>query len=92
VMNVETKLGLDVFKIDSEPHILINQEICRSCEEKFCLYVCPGKLYSVNRETGDMEIECSGCLECGTCQIACIHGALDWNYARGGFGIQYRFG
>ena len=91
-MNVETKLGLDVFKLDSEPHILINQEICRSCEEKFCLYVCPAKLYSVNRETGDMEIECSGCLECGTCQIACIHGALDWNYARGGFGIQYRFG
>jgi len=91
-MNIETKLGLDVFKLDTEPHIVLNQEICKSCEDKFCLYVCPGKLYTVNRETGDMELECSGCLECGTCRIACIHGALDWNYARGGYGIQYRFG
>jgi len=91
-VNVETKLGLDVFKIDKDAHIIIDQEICRSCEDKFCLYVCPGKLYSVNRETGEMEVECSGCLECGSCRIACIHGALEWNYARGGFGIQYRFG
>jgi ferredoxin like protein len=91
-MNIETKLGLDVFKLDTEPHIVLNQEICKSCVDKFCLYVCPGKLYSVNRETGDMEIECSGCLECGTCRIACTHGAVDWNYARGGYGIQYRFG
>jgi len=91
-MNVETKLGLDVFKIDKDAHIIIDQEICRSCEDKFCLYVCPGKLYSVNRETEEMEVECSGCLECGSCRIACIHGALEWNYARGGFGIQYRFG
>ena len=91
-MNIETKLGLDVFKIDTEPHIIINQEICAVCEEKFCLYVCPGKLYSINREAGDMEVECSGCLECGTCMIACVHGALDWNYARGGFGVQFRFG
>lgn len=91
-MNVETKLGLDVFKIDKDAHIIIDQEICRSCEDKFCLYVCPGKLYTINRETGEMEVECSGCLECGSCRIACIHGALEWNYARGGFGIQYRFG
>ena len=91
-MNVETKLGLDVFKIDKDAHIIIDQEICRSCEDKFCLYVCPGELFSVNRETGEMEVECSGCLECGSCRIACIHGALEWNYARGGFGIQYRFG
>jgi len=91
-MNVETKLGLDVFKIDKDAHIIIDQEICRSCEDKFCLYVCPGKLYTINRETGEMEVECSGCLECGSCRIACIHGALEWNYARGGYGIQYRFG
>ena len=91
-MNVETKLGLDVFKIDKDAHIIIDQETCRSCEDKFCLYVCPGKLYTINRETGEMEVECSGCLECGSCRIACIHGALEWNYARGGYGIQYRFG
>ena len=91
-MNVETKLGLDVFKIDKDAHIIIDQEICRSCEDKFCLYVCPGKLYTINRETGEIEVECSGCLECGSCRIACIHGALEWNYARGGYGIQYRFG
>jgi len=56
------------------------------------LYVCPGRLYSINQETGEMALEFGGYLECGTCLIACIDGALDWNYPRGGFGVQYRFG
>ena len=46
----------------------------------------------INQETGEMALEFGGCLECGTCMIACIDGALDWNYPRGGFGVQYRFG
>jgi ferredoxin like protein len=91
-MNIETKLGLDAFILDKEAHIVVNQEICKKCEAKYCLYVCPGRLYSVNQETGEMALEFGGCLECGTCMIACVDDALDWNYPRGGFGVQYRFG
>ena len=35
-MNIEAKLGLDVFKLDTEPHIVINQEICQAeCQAPF---------------------------------------------------------
>ena len=51
-MNIETKLGLDAFILDKEAHIVINQEICKKCEAKYCLYVCPGRLYSINQEPG----------------------------------------
>lgn len=92
-MNIEAKLGLNAFKLDEESHIRINNEICRrDCREKYCLFVCPAHLYSVNKESGDICVEFEGCLECGTCRIACRYGALEWNYPRGGFGVQFRFG
>lgn len=92
-MNIESKLGLDAFKLDEESHIRINQEICRQdCQEKYCLFVCPAHLYSVSKESGDICVEFEGCLECGTCRIACRYGALEWDYPRGGFGVQFRFG
>ena len=91
-MEPADKLSLDVFKNDQESHIIIHQEICRECEPKPCLSICPGGLYSVSEETGEVLIEYAGCLECGSCRVACPHGALEWNYPRGGFGVQYRYG
>ncbi len=91
-MNVESKLGLDVFKIDTEPHIIIDQEICRAkCQVRYCLHVCPAELYTVG-EQGEIQVNFEGCLECGTCHIACPHDALAWHYPRAGHGVQYRFG
>jgi ferredoxin-like protein FixX len=49
------------------------------CKERFCIYACPAHLYSLN-EKGEMVIEYAGCLECGTCQIACIYGSVKWKY------------
>ena len=49
-MNMEAKLGLDVFALDpeKEPHIVVNQEVCRTrCRRKTCLAVCPAHLYSL---------------------------------------------
>lgn len=92
-MKVEEKLALDAFKTDSESHITINHEICRTrCKTKHCLFVCPGHLYTYNEETGEMAVEYAGCLECGTCKIACKEGAITWVYPKGEFGVQYRFG
>ena len=91
-MDPGTKLSIDVFKNDQESHIIIKQEVCRGCELKPCLSICPGGLYSVSAETGEVLIEYTGCLECGSCRVACPHGALEWHYPRGGFGIQYRYG
>jgi ferredoxin like protein len=92
-MNIETKLGLDVFQIDREqPHIQIDQEVCQSrCTIRFCLHVCPANLYTLN-EQGEVVVDSEGCLECGTCFIACREEALTWHYPRAGYGVQYRFG
>ncbi len=92
-MKVEEKLALDAFKTDKESHIKIDQSVCRSkCRVRYCLFVCPGHLYSYNEENDEMVVEYAGCLECGTCKLACTAGALDWNYPPGEFGVQFRFG
>jgi ferredoxin like protein len=91
-MNIDAKLGLNVFKISKESHIIIKNEICREqCQNKPCLYVCPADLYEVNDE-GQMVVNYEGCLECGTCLICCDQKALEWRYPTAEFGVQYRLG
>ena len=87
---VDAKLGLDVFKLDTEPHIEIDHEVCRTkCVRKVCLTVCPADLYELNDE-GDIVVNWEGCLECGTCLLCCEPKALSWKYPRGEYGVQYR--
>ncbi len=92
-MNIDAKLGWNVFQIDKEtPHIHINQQICQTrCVARPCLHVCPANLYTLN-EGGEIRVDYEGCLECGTCLIACPQDALSWHYPRAGYGVQYRFG
>jgi len=91
-VNIKPKLGLNAYKVDAESHITINQEICQAqCALKFCTFVCPARVYTLEAD-GLIHVEHDGCLECGTCVIACRSGALTWHYPRGGYGAQYRFG
>ena len=89
-MAIDAKLGLDVFKLDKEPHIVIDTEVCRTlCVDRACLYVCPASLYELD-DTGRMTVNWEGCLECGTCMICCDKRALSWKYPQGLYGVQYR--
>jgi|WetSurMetagenome_2_1015567.scaffolds.fasta_scaffold819795_2 ferredoxin like protein len=91
-VNVKAKLGLDTIKVDDEQkHIQIDREICKGCILKPCLHVCPAQVYTLDK-TGEIVIDLDGCLECGTCKIACNRKAIKWNYPHGGFGVQLRFG
>ena len=89
-LSIEERLGLNKYVIDKEPHIKVKYEICKTCMEKICVYVCPAGLYVVD-EQGQLHFNYEGCLECGTCRIACPHGAVEWNYPKGGKGIHYQF-
>ncbi len=92
-MRIDEKLAIDAFKTDKESHIRINHDICRTkCTVRHCLFVCPGHLYEYNRESDEIKVEYTGCLECGTCKIACRDGAIEWTYPRGEYGVQYRHG
>jgi ferredoxin like protein len=92
-MRIDEKLAIDAFKTDKESHITIHQDICRTkCAVRYCIAVCPGHLYEYDEVTREIRIEYAGCLECGTCKIACEENAIEWKYPRGEHGVQYRYG
>jgi ferredoxin like protein len=89
--NLKTKLGKNVFKPVKEPHIRIRPGFEKDPRLKFAVYVCPAGLYTLNSQD-EVQLEIDGCLECGTCRIACGTEVLEWNYPIGGTGVQFRFG
>lgn len=91
VLGLKAKLGLDVFKEDKAFHIEIKDDHKTDPRLKKAILVCPAGLYREN-EKGEVVISTDGCLECGTCLLACGDGLLDWHYPNGGAGVQFRFG
>ncbi|MDD2586247.1 MAG: 4Fe-4S dicluster domain-containing protein [Syntrophomonadaceae bacterium] len=91
-MNMQQLLACDKFEVDDEEHhIVLNKEVCRSCQAKPCIYACPAGLYTL--KDGEINFDDAGCLECGTCRLICPQeGALSWHYPRGNFGVVYRYG
>ena len=90
-MGLKAKLGLNVFKHGEKKHISIKTGRENDRRLLRAVLVCPAGLYSVN-SNGTVELSIDGCLECGTCRIACGTEVLDWNYPEAGTGIQFRFG
>jgi ferredoxin like protein len=91
-MTVEEKLIINAIKNDRESHITLDQQKCTGCRERWCIRVCPARLYSLKEDTGEMVVEFAGCLECGSCMVACAYESVTWEYPRSEFGIQYRYG
>jgi ferredoxin like protein len=89
-MAIEDKLSVTRFNVDAEPHIRVDIDICETCLEKPCLYICPVQNYVLT--DGKLDFSWQGCLECGACRIACTKNAIDWAYPRGGFGVCLRYG
>jgi len=88
-MKIDDKLALNLFHVDKDPHVKVNQEICHECPHQLCTYLCPVDNYK--RENGTVVFSWEGCLECGTCRVVCDQSAINWDYPRGGYGISYRF-
>jgi ferredoxin like protein len=91
-VKIDEKVALNAFNLDTEPHITLDEEKCGECEARSCVRFCPAGLYEYNGETGKIDFDFSGCLECGTCRLVCAPGAVSWSHPRGGFGVRYRFG
>jgi ferredoxin like protein len=88
---LKAKLGLDVFKPGREPHIKIRPGMEKDARLMQAVRICPAGLYSEN-DQGEVALVIDGCLECGTCRIACGIEVLEWSYPAGGEGVQFRFG
>ncbi len=89
--NLKSKLGKNVFKPVKESHIRIRPGFEKDPRLRAAIYVCPAGLYTRD-DQGTVQLEIDGCLECGTCRIACGTEVLEWNYPVGGTGVQFRFG
>jgi ferredoxin like protein len=89
-MNIDDKLALNLFHVDKDPHIKLDQGKCRLCPHKLCTRICPVENYTLD-ENNNVVFSWEGCLECGACRIVCDQEALTWEYPRGGYGISYRF-
>ena len=91
VMKIEDKLAVNKFDVDKEVHIRIHEDACKECSDNPCLYVCPADCFKLT-EDKRIAFAYEGCLECGSCRIACGRDAIDWILPRAGFGICYQFG
>jgi ferredoxin like protein len=90
MINIENLTQITRFQPDEKSHIVLDREICRTCESHACVQACPAKCYSLNETSKRLEAVYENCLECGTCYVICDKKAVDWTYPRGGFGVVYR--
>jgi ferredoxin like protein len=88
------RLGSDAFDTDATTHLTLSDPaLCRTCEKKPCIRVCPAEVY--HWETDRLRISYENCLETGACRVACEtigQRALVWAYPAAGRGVQYRLG
>ncbi|PST66438.1 ferredoxin [Shewanella algae] len=91
-VNVDVKLGVNKFYVDEgHPHIELveNPDIN---EFRKLVNACPAGLYKI-QDDGSLKFDSAGCLECGTCKMLCGETIIKkWEYPRGTFGIEYRYG
>jgi ferredoxin like protein len=87
---LEERMRTVRFKVDDQPHIVVNAAVCNTCSVRACVYVCPANLF-VPLDDGGILFNYEECFECGTCYIACNQeGAIQWSYPRGGYGVTFR--
>lgn len=90
-VNVDACLAANKYEPDDVPHIELVDD--PDIEEFLKLVrVCPAALYKIAPD-GAKRFDYSGCLECGTCRIACGDTIVKkWKNPDAGMGVQYRYG
>ncbi len=88
------KLYTLTYRTDEErPHLIIrNRSVCLECKDKPCLFFCPAQVYTWDAAQKKTIVSYENCVECGACRIGCPFGNILWEYPRGGFGVEYRYG
>jgi ferredoxin like protein len=90
MINIGDLTQITKFESDEQSHIILNKEVCQSCDHHACVQACPANCYTFNEETRRLDVVYENCLECGTCYVICEKKAVNWSYPRGGYGVCYR--
>ena len=91
-VNIEEFLSLNKYDVDeTNAHIEVVADADQAEFNKLVL-ACPAALYKVD-ESGKQSFDYAGCLECGTCRIACGDTIISkWENPQPTKGIEYRYG
>lgn len=91
-VNVDGYLALNKYEVDeANAHIELVED---PSDEEFdkLVMVCPAALYK-REPDGTTSFDYAGCLECGTCRIACGDTIIArWENPQPTMGVEYRFG
>lgn len=91
-VNVDEYLALNKYEVDEESARIVLVDDPSEEEFRKLVLVCPAALYKVDA-MGAQSFDYAGCLECGTCRIACGDTILErWQNPRPTMGVEYRFG
>lgn len=91
-VNVDAYLAVNRFEVDEENAHIELVENPEDSEFLKLVKVCPAALYKID-ENGEKSFDYAGCLECGTCRIACESTILKkWVNPSPTMGIEYRLG
>ena len=95
-VNVGEYIAANKYNVDEENvHIgFTSEDLSQLDDEEFgkLVRVCPAALYKIDAE-GRKSFDYAGCLECGTCRIACEATILNkWENPQPSMGVMYRFG
>ena len=96
-MNVEAKLGLLNYKKGPESHVSIrnagpDSPCVTVCKDRPCTTVCPAKVYEWEEHQGKILVAYENCMECGAARALCPYDNIEFDWPKGGFGVQYRYG
>ena len=91
-VNVDEYLSLNKYEVDeSNAHIELADDPSDAEFDKL-IRVCPAALYKRD-EDGNKSFDYAGCLECGTCRVACGDTIIKkWENPQPTMGVEYRFG
>ena len=95
-VNVAECLGVNKYNVDEDnAHIELASADLNSLDAtEFgkLVRVCPAALYQIDPD-GNRIFDYAGCLECGTCRIACGGTIVTkWELPGPFMGVQYRYG
>mgnify|MGYP000093315480 CR=1 FL=1 len=91
-VNVDEYLALNKYEVDEgHAHIELADDPS-DAEFRKLVMVCPAALYRMDAD-GAKSFDYAGCLECGTCRIACGDTIVKtWRNPQPTMGVEYRYG